>query len=569
MKSRNLLSAIALGLGLTVVLLLLLTRPTPVARANPGTYYVREGAAGDCLSATTPCSGVQYAINLATAPGDEVWVATGIYTENLVITHGLSLRGGWQMDFTAQQPLTAPATIHGPGDHSENLVAIDTGTAPVMIEGFTLRNGKDGLNIDSGTVTVTQITLVNINRQAVDVDGGTILVQHSVITDIQREAVQVENGNVVVRDCILVNVGQDTGETRAGIRVEGGDVRVEHTSLTDATFEGAHIVGGTVVLEDVTIAGTGHEGVQVEAGTASVLSCTIHATVQEGIKISGTHTVSGNLVYDTGEDGIYAHGGTATVINNRVRDTGSDGIRTADSTTVTIYGNTVYSAGDDCIQTSGDTVLIANNLINGCEDQGIKVQGANHTSINANQIYNANQNQNANAAGIDLDNAGTFTVTNNIVADSGWASMLVETNAGPHNFLYHNTLAGSATGQQGTGISVTVSGITITLANNIVVSHNVGIPTTGATLIVSHTLLWGNDSDPISGTVVITDPPMFVAPAQQNYHILSNSPAVNAGIHVGVPTDVDGEPRLDIPDIGADEFSFLFRTFLPLVMRDS
>jgi hypothetical protein len=259
MKNRYLLSALALGLGLTAVLMLPLARPIPIALADPATYYVRAGATGNCLSTATPCGSVQDAINLA-GDGDEVWVATGTYTENLGIVHGLSLRGGWQIDFTVQHPLTTPVTIHGPGDHDENLVAINAGTAPVTIEGFTLRNGDDGLNIDSGIVTVIQVTLVDIKKQAVDVDGGTVVVQQSVITDIQREAVQVEDGNVVVRDCVLVNVGQDTSRTRAGIRVEGGNVRVEHTSLTNATFEGVHIADGTVVLEDVTIVGTGHEG---------------------------------------------------------------------------------------------------------------------------------------------------------------------------------------------------------------------------------------------------------------------------------------------------------------------
>jgi len=568
MKSRYLLPTLALGLGLTAVLLLLLTYPIPVVCADPAVYvyYVRAGGTGTTCTPTDPCGSVQQAINLA-SDGDEVWVATGTYTENLDIVHGLSLRGGWQTDFAVQHPLTTPATIHGPGDHAENLVAINAGTAPVTIEGFMLRNGEDGLNIDSGAVTVTHVTLADIKKQAVDVDGGTIVVQQSVITDIQREAVQVEDGNVLVRDCILVNVGQDTSKTRAGIRVEGGNVHVEHTSITDATFEGVHIVDGTVVLEDVTIVGAGHEGVQVEAGTTSILSCTIHATVQEGIKISGTHTVSGNLVYDTGEDGIYAHDGTATVVNNTVHDIGGDGIRTADGATVSIYGNTIYSASDDCIEASGDTVLVANNFISGCKDHGIKAQGANHTFINANQVYDANQDHNADTAGIDLDDAGTFTVTNNIVADSSWASVFIETAAGPHNFLYHNTLVGSATGQQGTGISVTVPGITIALVNNIVVSHSAGIAVTpGATLIVSNTLLWGNGDAPISGTLLL--PPMFVAPAQQDYHLLPNSPAVDAGIDVGVTRDVDGDHRPIgvLPDIGADEVRL--RTFLPLVLRD-
>ncbi|MCK4472388.1 MAG: hypothetical protein KAW49_11460, partial [Anaerolineae bacterium] len=65
MKSRHLLSAVALGLGLTVILLSLLTRPTPVALADPAMYYVRAGATGNCLSTATPCGSVQQAINLA------------------------------------------------------------------------------------------------------------------------------------------------------------------------------------------------------------------------------------------------------------------------------------------------------------------------------------------------------------------------------------------------------------------------------------------------------------------------------------------------------------------------
>ena len=437
----------------------------------------------------------------------------------------------------------------------------------VELYGFTLTNGKDGLNINDGIVTATQVTLSDISRQAVDIDGGVVLVQQSVITDIQREGVQVEGGSVVVRDCALANVGYDSEETRAGIRVEGGDVRVENTSLTGATYEGVHVVGGVVLLDDVTIDGTGHEGVQVEAGAATVLNCTIRATVQEGIKISGTHTLDGNLVYDTGEHGIYAHDGAATVINNTVHDTISDAIRIAAGSVVTVYGNIIYSAGDDCIEVNGDRVLVANNRLDGCDDHGIKAQGVNHTYINANRVYSANLAHIAGTAGIDLDDAGSFTVTNNIVADSNGTSILVETSAGPHSVLYHNTLVGSATGQQGVGISVTVPGVTITLANNIIVSHTVGITrTAGASLVVNNTLLWANGSDPISGAGVIAQAPLFVAPESQDYHILEISPAVDAGIEVGVPRDVDGDPRLSPPDIGADEV--VEKIYLPLVMRN-
>ncbi|RLC95442.1 MAG: hypothetical protein DRI77_10040, partial [Chloroflexi bacterium] len=536
MKIRSLLLAVGLGFGLAVVLLALLASPGPIARADADIYYAREGGSGDCLAATTPCSSVQRAINLAIAPSDEVWVATGIYTENLVITHSVNLRGGWNVSFTAQSPVTYPTVVDGNGAH---VVQVDAASAEIELYGFTLTDGKDGLNIDAGAVTVTQVTLSGISRQAVDVDGGDILVQQSVITDIQREGVQVEGGSVVVRDCVLANVGYDASETRAGISVKGGNVRIEHTSLTSATNEGVHILGGIVVLDDVTIAGTGHEGVQVEAGATSVLNCVIHDTLQEGIKISGTHTVDGNLVYDTDEHGIYVHDGAATVINNTVHDTISDAIRIAAGSVVTVDGNIIYNAGDDCIEANGDRVLIANNRVDGCSDHGIKVQGVNQAYINANRVYSANQAHIAGTAGIDLDNAGAFTVTNNIVADANGVSVLVENSAGPHNFIYHNTLVGGSTGL------VVSSPLTATLANNIIVSHTVGITATpGAVLAVSRALLWGNGSDPISGTGVITQAPLFVAPAAQDYHILASSPAVNAGIEVGVSRDVDGDPRI-------------------------
>ena len=104
MKIRPLLLAAALGLGLPAVLLALLASPSPVARADQDVYYVREGATGNCLAATTPCGVTQRAINLAIAPGDEVWVATGTYPENLSINHAVSLRGGWERLFHRAGP---------------------------------------------------------------------------------------------------------------------------------------------------------------------------------------------------------------------------------------------------------------------------------------------------------------------------------------------------------------------------------------------------------------------------------------------------------------------------------
>ncbi|HDQ73992.1 MAG TPA: hypothetical protein ENN19_18135, partial [Chloroflexi bacterium] len=125
---RPLLASTLLGFALIVALLLVLAPtaapPASAAAAQmlepPPIYYVLEGAGGDCLSSTTPCSSVQRAIDLATslvlsATGKtaEVRVASGVYTENLVLTHNVQLRGGWNVSFTHQQPFNAPSVIEG------------------------------------------------------------------------------------------------------------------------------------------------------------------------------------------------------------------------------------------------------------------------------------------------------------------------------------------------------------------------------------------------------------------------------------------------------------------------
>jgi len=537
-KSQHLLSAFALGLGLTIVLLLLLTRPTPVARADPGIYYVREGASGDCLSVTTPCSNVQYAINLAAA-SDEVWVATGVYTENLVVTHGLSLRGGWNVSFTVQAPVTYPTTIDGRGAHVIS-ATVESGSA--SIEGFTIRNGRDGVHVCSGVFTLTHNLVYSMAVQGIEVTTGTLWIEGNTISDTDEEGIRISGGTAVISANLVYDTGRDgihTGDLSANVEIRGNTV---YSTARDGIDGRGH----KVIIASNTIYGTGRDGVHVEdAGTAHVRR---------------------NIVYSTTEHGIYARDGVSltTIADNTVHATGKDGIHTHQSSVnVEIQSNTVYNTGDDGVDARGARVTVANNIISACSDNGIKAEEADYIFINANQVYGDGD------AGIDLDDTGTFTVTNNVVAGSGVASVLIQTAAGPHNYLYHNTLVGSAVRQQGDGISVTVPGVTITLVNNIVVSHNVGITATpGATLIVSYTLLWGNGSDPISGTGVLTTSPLFAAPAQQDYHLLPGSPAVDAGIDVGVTGDVDGDHRPigAFPDVGADEVRF--RVFLPLVLRD-
>ncbi len=76
-----------------------------------------------------------------------------------------------------------------------------------------------------------------------------------------------------------------------------------------------------------------------------------------------------------------------------------------------------------------------------------------------------------------------------------------------------------------------------------------------ASVTLDHNLVYGPGRyDPVYGTAYIVGDPMFVYPANGNFHLKSGSPAIDAGSPYSVPsTDYEGKPRRGAPDIGALE----------------
>jgi hypothetical protein len=560
MKSRSIMSTIALGLGLSIGLLTILAHPSQISRADPTFYYVREGASGTACTLSDPCGSIQQAIDLATSPDDEVRVTTGVYIENLAINHSIKLQGGWNSSFSSQDPASTATVLDGDGDHN---VRIDAPAAEVTIETLTLDNGKDGVHIDNGSVTVERCTILNAEKQGFEIDDGTVSISATQILTAQQ-GIEIDGGVVHVAHVHIAHTSQE------GLFIEnGGAVTVTFSIIEDCGQEGVQVDKGSLWLFDNTVQDIVSDGIRIQADAAtSIISNVVRGVAENagadyhGIQVDGDQVVRGNVVADVDDRGICARDGAPRILDNVVHDTGGDGIRTAATCTdVEIRGNTVYDSGNDGIDARGESVIIAGNTVTGCTDNGIKAD------LISDWVYiDANWGL-SNGVGIAIRDALAFTFTNNVVGDN--VSSGVELSGTATGLVYHNTLVGSGTGAQGNGM-VILSPLTATLANNIIVSHSVGITaTTGATLIVSNTLLWANGDDPISGTAVLPSPPLFVAPAQQDYHLLSESPAVDAGIDVGVSADVDGDGRPvgPRPDVGADEVRLRF--FLPHILRNS
>jgi hypothetical protein len=116
---------------------------------------------------------------------------------------------------------------------------------------------------------------------------------------------------------------------------------------------------------------------------------------------------------------------------------------------------------------------------------------------------------------------------------------------------------------------------TVWLTNTIQASHTLGIRvTTGNTLTVN-SILWSQTpitiSADLSTTIQVSNShsgdPAFTA---DGYHLTVGSDAFGQGIPTDVATDIDGESRRPVPDLGADEFQLslpLHRFHLPLIIK--
>lgn len=109
---------------------------------------------------------------------------------------------------------------------------------------------------------------------------------------------------------------------------------------------------------------------------------------------------------------------------------------------------------------------------------------------------------------------------------------------------------------------------TIVMTNTILVDQSLGITVSLGTTATLNGVLWYNNGNNYSGLGSVTvNSPTTGNPAftPDGYHLTAGSAAINAGVPSGVATDIDGELRLGIPDLGADEY--VPRILLPVVMR--
>jgi len=140
---------LAMGISVMLFLLMLWGLCAPVYHAASGNWYVSlQGDDGSsCSTSTAPCRSVQAALDKA-AIGDTVNVAQGTYTDNggtvAQIVQDVTLRGGWNVSFTARDPAAYPTVLDAQDGGPVIVILGPASPDPISprIEGLVLTNGN-------------------------------------------------------------------------------------------------------------------------------------------------------------------------------------------------------------------------------------------------------------------------------------------------------------------------------------------------------------------------------------------------------------------------------------------
>ena len=324
------------SLGVTSVAVAAAVLPATASYAvGPTDVYVTAGGTDnvDC-SLASPCASVAAAIFAADTAGTTIHVGPG--------TFDAALRPG---------ALSKSVSIVGASPADTILTNTD-------MDGFVVE-------VDSGTTSLSSLTVHGGFVSSVAVDGGTLVADH-VVLDTAACVLAVRSGTAEVTDSTIENAGSfdcnfvsgDPDPMTGVVAVTGGAVSLVRTQVLNPQprFPGVKVKGGTFTADQSNFDDSARDpdtnnsdGILVSGGTATVTRSAFH-----GFGASAVHTTGGNAFVsdDTFQGnvvGVTGDSGSATV----VRSTFQDELASLQNI-VTIAGSVL---GADKVKNCGNTTI--------------------------------------------------------------------------------------------------------------------------------------------------------------------------------------------------------------------
>jgi predicted outer membrane repeat protein len=474
---------------------------------------------------------------IARQTGCGIWCED--YSSPLVVDNTITENDGWYGGIHCER-YTSPVILGNviTGNIARDgggIGCVDNVTAIIadnLISGNTAQHGGGVYGSDS-TLSVRDNEISNNTADG----GGGILVSRSQATladnAVRGNLAGNEGGGIHIVECVVLLTGNTITDNRARLGYGGG---------VSCTGSSGCLVGNLVRRNRVTLDRPGggiliSDSDLVVAGN-SIMDNTCGG-VGGGLSISGTgvveffgNSVAGNLAV--------RHGGGAYVTGPNVAICDSDFIEN----TAQGYGAGIYV---QCPDEHGPSILDCLILGNQTEDSGGGIACWDAWSpVIANTIIVGNG---AGTEGGGVWSKGsTPRLLNNVVAANGAAIGAGLYCGGGHSAILADTV---------------VSGNTALMSGGGIYCTATSTPT------VTHNNFWANAPQDYWGCVPgpgdISADPLFVDPADGDYHLAGGSPCIDAGVGLipGLPyKDFEGDPRscdgngdgVAIVDIGADEY---------------
>jgi predicted outer membrane repeat protein len=566
---------------LAFVLLIGLHAPQLRAHAAPA----QATSATRSYPGVAPCNTTLQACISASVDSDIILIASGTYiTDSLVITRAISVAGigsvtlrptsGRMIQYSAVPP-DKPFSLEqltledgNTGANSGGVIRVATGSAAPVFRKLIIQNvasGGGALRIlPAIPITLTNVTFISNTSSS---DGGAILSNGPVTLGAARFERNSAAGSGGAISAPSVTISGSVFIDNSAL-VQGGAISTTYALIERSVFERntARSDGAAIVTLQ-----------NAEIRHSRFVSNTGDIALIPAVTLGGIGNVS-DSAFELNS------GALKSVAATGVFDTAFPSLIVASSwftRNSANRGSAINCPFNCAISTSQ---FVENNTDKApafAANQfglGGAVLGSAFTSIDRSEFVRNRSTVAGGAVYIDGSTAvfGTqaMSVTNSLFAANTAPrgnAIAVEAGLALSLTLAHNTIvSGSLT----PGSAVLISGTT-RLLNNIVTNHASAIERVGGTVFEDFNLLHAN-TRALSGTVASggtqrSADPLFINPAQDDFHLRPDSPAINAGTNAGVTMDIDGQlrPQQGAFDIGFDEALGVPKrgVFLPLALR--
>jgi hypothetical protein len=501
----------------------------------------------------------------AAAWGDEIWIAAGTYkpttgtdrTISFVMPSNVAIYGGFAGTETArgQRDWSAHVTILSGdigtiGTATDNSYHVVVGANSAVLDGFTITGGNangsnasangGGMINDSVSPTVANCTFTN-NTATEDYGSG----------DGDGGGMENDGGSPTVTNCTFTNntaCGYNYDGDGGGMENDGGSPTVTNCTFTSNTADD----GGGMCNSD---------------SSPTVTNCTF------------TSNAAGD---GGGMNNYYDSSPTVTncTFTNNTTDGYGGGMAGGNATNCTFTNNTAFDGGG--MENDGYSPTVTNcTFTNNTADYGGGMDNTNASPTVTNCTFTNNTANGTYGCGGGMLNSTSLTVTNctftnNTAGYGGGGGMYNESSSSSTvtNCTFTNNAAwdGWGGGMYNSYASPTVTNCILwnsSATTGAQVYNDSGTPTfkycdiegSGASGAQWNTAL-GTDG----GGNIMADPLFAIAasPAgpdgiprtsDDGLRLLVGSPCIDAGTTDGAPTtDILGNPRVGLPDIGAYEY---------------